>query len=282
MKPFTQHLPETGTESFRYRHFQRDSFDFVWHHHPEYELTLIVKGSGRRFVGDNISDFKNGDLILAGPNLPHTWYSNKKAETIVVQFKESFLGNDFLSLPEMRELKLLFENSTYGLFFEETVAKQIKKKLLQLERTPPIKRVISLLEILEILSSAKNFTKLSKKPSKTIVNSNKQNRIEPICNYINQNYMRKITLDEISNIASMAPNSFCRFFKKATDKSFTEYVTDLRIGNASILLIETDLPISQVCYNAGFMNLSNFNRAFAKAKNITPREYRKEFNRYSS
>ncbi len=280
MKPFTQHLPETDTESFRYRHFHRDSFEFVWHHHPEYELTLIIKGSGRRFVGDNISDFKNGDLILAGPNLPHTWYSNKKVETIVVQFKESFLGKDFLSLPEMRKLKILFENSTYGLFFEEVVSKKIKKKLLQLEKTPPIKKVINLLEILEILSSTKNFAKLSTKNSKTIVNDNKQNRIEPICNYINDNYMRKITLDEISNIASMTPNSFCRFFKKATDKSFTEYVNDLRIGTASILLIETDLPISQVCYNAGFMNLSNFNRAFAKAKKRTPREYRKEFNRY--
>ncbi len=277
MKPLEEHISEDINKSFRCRHFEQDSFKFILHRHQEYELTLILEGSGRRFVGDNISEFAKGDLVFIGPNLPHTWYSKQKGETIVIQFKESFLGNDFITLPEMRNVKNLFENSTYGLTFGKKTSTQIGKKILTLEKTNSIKKIITLLEILEILSSTNDVVKLSKKRFTKNSEAKNVNRIDSVFSYINKNFTKKISLDDISEIATMSPNSFCRFFKTTTGKSFSTYVAELRIGIACKQLIETDFPISEICYNSGYMNLSNFNRKFLEIKGISPSKYRKEF-----
>ena len=277
MKPLVEHISDDLNKSFHCRHFEQDSFKFILHRHQEYELTLILEGNGRRFVGDNISEFTKDDLVFIGPNLPHTWYSKKKGETIVIQFKESFLGNDFIALPEMRNVKTLFENSTYGLTFGKKISTQIGKKILTLEKANSIKKIITLLEILEILSSTNDVVKLSKKKFTKNSEAKNVNRIDSVFSFINENYTKNISLQNISEIASLNSNSFCRFFKYTTGKSFSAYVANLRIGTACKMLIETDLPISQISFNSGYMNLSNFNRKFLELKKISPRNYRKEF-----
>ncbi len=278
MKPLVEHISDDIDKSFHCRHFEQGYFKYILHHHQEYELTYVLKGSGKRFVGDNISEFKKGDLVFIGPNLPHTWYSKNQSETLVIQFKENFLGNDFISLPEMRKVKLLFDASVYGLTFSKKISAEVGGKMVELKNATSVKKIIALLDVLEILSSTDDITKLSKKRFPKNLEEKNVNRIDRVFSYINENYTKKISLQKISTIATMNPNSFCRFFKQTTGKSFSVYVADLRIGTACKMLIETDLPISQICYNAGYMNLSNFNRKFLEVKGTSPRNYRKEFN----
>ncbi len=277
MKPQIERLLTPLEASFRFRHFKLKSFEFVWHCHREYELTLISKGSGRRFVGDNISDFYPGDFILTGPGLPHTWYGEHGGEAIVIQFKENFLGNEFFTIPEMKPIKQFLNKASRGLEFEKTVGKIIEKKMKRLESSNFARRIILLLEILETLASAKEYTVLSSKPFSITMEGAKEERIDKVCNFIHNHYLEPITLDQISEIPAMSAQSFCRFFKQATGKVFSDYVNELRISHACMLLIESEKSISEVCFESGFNNLSNFNRHFARLKKMPPRQYRKEF-----
>ena len=242
--------------SFRFRHVHTNGFDFNWHFHDEIELTLILKGSGRRFIGDNITHFSDDDLVLIGSNLPHTWYSRKseqnKCEAIVVQFDYSFLGEDFFHKPEMHSINQLLTHAELGTIFSAEVVKSVKIKLLGMQALNTFERCISLLQILHELSKDKNSKHLSspwtfgKEEEKSI------KKVDDVCNYINENYSKQIQLSEVSQIAALSEQAFCRFFKKATGKTFVHYLNEIRIGKACQLLIETDLSISEVSYKVGF------------------------------
>jgi AraC-like DNA-binding protein/mannose-6-phosphate isomerase-like protein (cupin superfamily) len=277
MKPTIEHLITPAESSFRYKRFSQNSFKFVWHCHRDYELTLILKGNGRRFVGDDVSDFAPGDLLFTGPGLPHTWYSEDNGETIVIQFGEYFLGKDFFALPEMRRLQLFFQKSAHGLVFERAIVNKVKSKMCQLEKVQSAKRIILLLDILDILANSTQYKSLSIHRFSMPIAGKSEKRIDTVCNYVYNHYIEPITLESISSIAGLKTQSFCRFFKNSTGKVFNDYLTELRIAHACMLLIETEKNISEVCFESGYSNLSNFNRRFAKLKGTSPRNYRNEF-----
>lgn len=277
MKPKIEHRLTSSEASFYFRHAKNESLKFIWHFHRGYELALVLKNSGRRFVGDNIANFYPFDLVLTGPGLPHTWFSEKKGEHFVIQFNEHFLGKDFFSLPEMQPIKIFLQKASRGIAFDKATARLIEKKMRLLEKATQAKRIILVLEILDLLASSKNYKILSTKQFSMHIHNSNGKRIDAVYNYINSRYLEPITLKQISNVAGMREQSFCRFFKNSTGKVFTEYLSELRIAHACMLLIETDKSIGEICFESGFNNLSNFNRRFIKIKGMPPRQYRQEF-----
>jgi AraC-like DNA-binding protein len=286
MKPINVRLPKPPQSSFKYKRIVLPSLEFNWHCHPEYELMLMFKSRGKRFIGDSIDYYTEGDLFFMGPNLPHSWYSpagvlgkNVHHEAILIQFVENFAGLDVREVPELNSINKLFSNATRGLqFFGETRA-ATSKKILAMETMEGLSRLTTLLEILDLLSKAgkENAKSLSGIEFTRGFYPGEQSRIDRVCRFINVNYHEKMRLEDAAAIVNMSATAFSRFFKKSTGKTFVNYVNELRVGQACKLLIESELSISEICYEVGFNNLSNFNRRFYERHRKSPRDYRQEF-----
>lgn len=270
--------------SFIYRIKREPSFGVFWHYHPEYQLTLVLRGRGKRFVGDDVSRFGPGDLVLTGPNLPHMWCSARERsssqrphEAIIIQFPESIFGGRFLDLPEMAAVRRLLEQSSQGIRFADAVRGKVAPRMIRMGRQRGLARLIELLEILRILSQSPVDRILSSRIFAPAVGFADRDRIDSICRYVAENSTRPIVLAQAAAAAHMSVPAFTRFFRKCTGKTFLEYLTELRVGAACRLLVETDRTVTEVCYAAGFGNLSNFNRRFRELKGVTPREFRRQY-----
>jgi AraC-like DNA-binding protein len=272
------------TASFIYRIKREPSFGVFWHYHPEYQLTLVRRGQGKRFVGDDISRFKAGDLVLTGPNLPHMWCSHRARtssrrphEAIIIQFPASLFGGAFLDLPEMAAIRRLLERSAQGIRFGDAPRRRIARKMIRMGRQRGPARLIHLLEVLRILSQAPVDRILSSRAYMPAVGFADRERIDRICRYVAENSTQPIVLSEAASAAHMSVPAFTRFFKRCTGKTFVEYLTELRVGAACRLLVETDRTVTEVCYATGFNNISNFNRRFRELKGVSPRDFRRQY-----
>ncbi len=283
MKP---HLLKVSSEplfSFGVRLDVMPNFYNQWHYHPELELLYIKNGSGTHFAGNNIEPFVGGELILHGKNVPHVLRSNESGldrgacQAIVIHFVENFLGSEFLSLPEMKKINELIKHSGRGIKFtgatKETVISLMEKMLI----SDDMEKLIMVLQVLNILSKSDERIYLSSVGFDGQLNEVDAKRLDRIYNYSLENYTNDISLEEISSIANMSPPSFCRYFKLRTKKTFSQFLLEIRVGQACKLLIDSELSISRVCYESGFNCFSNFNRYFKKIKNLTPKEYQKKY-----
>lgn len=258
--------------------------DTAWHYHPEYELLYISKSTGIRFVGDNVSHFSPGELVLVGSYLPHLWRNDEAyyeadgdlmVNTIVVKFLLNFMGEGTFENPEFVDVKNLLEQSNFGVLFNKSIADELHNDLVEIVDLPKGQQSISLLNILYKLSQSKD-------DEKTILSSTDMrqfstespDRLDNVIRYISDNYKSDISLSDVADIACMTTNSFCRFFKKMTNKSFTEFLNEIRIRNASRMLIQENIPISEVCFNVGYKSIPNFNKQFKAIMGDTPKGYR--------
>jgi AraC-like DNA-binding protein len=286
MKPVLEYLPREAGESFVTRDFEYAYYPTPWHFHPEYELVLVTESTGKRFIGDSISEFKPGDLALIGPYLPHQYrndpkyYEKKsklKARSIVVHFKEDSFGENFFKLPETEGIRLMLSRSIKGLHIGGKTNPVIRKKLIELVEARSFNRWILLVEILHILSGSQDLRFIcnevirGQNPMETI-------RMNRIIDFVISHFHREISLSEAAAIAHMAENSFSRYFSQRTRKSFTGFVNEVRLNQASRLLAETNQSITEISMNCGFNNLSNFNRQFRKLYNKNPMAVRKLHN----
>lgn len=265
-----------GNESLLAYSFSVPAFEFKWHYHPEYELTLITKGSGKRLVGDSYENFQTGDLVLLGPDLPHTWASDeinaKDVSAIVIQFSESFIDS-FIKLSEFTKISSLLAASSRGLFFPDAITMFSDIELLP--ESSGIEKVTSLLTILQKLTEQKCVT-LSSEYFNAVKGEETETRINKVCQFIQRNTSKNITLEQTADLIHLSKSAFSKFFKRATGKTFSDYVNDMRIGNACYLLTDTDKAINEVAFETGFESLTYFNRVFLRKKGITPREFRTE------
>lgn len=257
--------------------------DQSWHFHSEFELILITRSSGIRFVGDSVSRFLPGDLVLVGPNLPHLWRNNpsyyaedseKSVSTFVIKFHPDFLGAEFFSLTEFATIQALLKKAIFGIHFGIETSKKFKKQILLLVNLNGADRVIQLLYMLNELSKCKDYILLSQSDMRQSV-KDKKNRWTTVIKYMSDNYANDITLSEMADIACMTTNSFCRFFKNMTNKSFTNFLNEIRINNATRLLLQNELNISDVSYKVGYKSITNFHRQFKNIMSITPSEYKR-------
>lgn len=256
--------------------------DASWHYHPQYELLYISQSSGIRFVGDSVAHFGPGDLVLVGSNLPHLWRndadyyaaeSTRKVKTIVVKFLKDFIGQGTFQLPEFAAINQMLEESKYGLSFGKNVSRKFHQELMDIVDLPPAEQSIKLLGILQSLSQIKEREVMSSTDMRQYA-SEPSKRLDAVLKYISDNYASSIQLQDVADIACMTTNSFCRFFKKMTNKSFTQFLSEVRIRNASRLLLEEENSVSQVCYLVGYNSVTNFYRQFKQIMGCTPSLYR--------
>ncbi len=285
MKPVLEYLPRNADESFVTRGFDYHFFPTPWHFHPEYELVLVTESTGKRFIGDKISNFEPGDLALIGSYLPHNYKndaqyyaagSTLRAKSIVVHFREDSFGENFFSLPEAQKISSLLGKSLKGLDITGKTNLLISEMLYTLIDLQGLARWLLFVNILNILADSKELTYIC--PSIiTGQNQLETDRMNKIINFVIKNFNREIHLSEAAEIANMAKNSFSRYFSQRTKKTFTNFVNEVRLNRASGMLIKTNKSVIEISMDCGFNNLSNFNRQFRKIYNQSPLTFKKMF-----
>ena len=251
----------------------------AWHFHPEIELVYVDQGSGKRHIGNHLSYYNEGDLILIGANVPHYGFTDRltgNKQEVVIQFKEDFLGPEFFEAPEMIQIKQLFQRGKQGIVFYGKTKEEIGKLMEELTTMNPLSRLTGLLNILEQLSQSQEYDLLN--IDSVIIASKPQdnNRLELLYDFVNKEYTRHIPLAEAANMVSMTEQAFSRFFKKKTGKTFTQFVNEHRLVHAARLLAEEPMSITDICYECGFNNFSHFNKLFKKFTGKSPSQYRGE------
>jgi AraC-like DNA-binding protein len=286
MKPALEHLPREKGQSFVVKHFDYNYYPTPWHYHPEMEIVLVTESTGKRFIGDAISDFKPGNLALLGPNIPHTYRNDEKyyepnsrlrAKSIVIHFTTESLGNDFLQLPEAAVLTKLFDQSAYGIEITGKTNQTVTNKLYDIVSATGLKKWLLLIDILHSIATAKKDKCNITQSPYTGFNEKESTRMCTVLNWVSANIENNITLNEVAAVAEMNPNAFSRFFALRTRKTFSEFLKELRLQKAAKLLIETDMPVTHICFECGYNNISNFNRQFLNYYNMNPLKYKKHF-----
>lgn len=250
-----------------------DKFDFYWHFHSEYEITLITRGYGKRFVSNCVEEFYSQDLVLLGKNIPHTWKSEdidcKKVSATVIQFSDSVL-KALLKFPEFLKIKEFIANASFGIKID--VNNHIIKKIKQLEKTESELRIIYFFELLLILSSQK-FQRILNNPYDTeAINTN--HRITFVLDYVHHHYQNSCRIEDVAKLIHITKSGFAKFFRNSTGVCFSHYLNQLRIKEASKLLIETDKSIKEIYSLVGFENQAYFNRTFKRITLFSPKEFR--------
>ena len=257
----------------------------VWHYHEELELVYVIKSQGTRFIGDSIERFQEGELVLIGSNLAHLFQnddvyfeenSTLRAEACVIHFHPDFLNTQLANIPEFREISQLIERAKLGLKFSATTSQQVGQLMQEMNALTGLDRMLALLKVLGLLSKAPDTETIA---SPGFINHFAQARdakLDKVYDYVMNHFQEPIVVDDIADLVSMNKSSFCRYFKKITQKTFTEFLNDIRIGFACKLLTEKRMGILEISYHCGYNNISHFNRQFRKKMGMSPSGYLRE------
>lgn len=255
------------------------------HFHELCELVLILESYGKRVVGNHVDSFSAGDLVLMGPNIPHIWRNddiflnpqhNERARAIVLYFPADFLlrlTDDQATISAMQQF---IKRSKRGLRFHGQTLEQATELIKSLAQKKSFSRITGFLNLIELLHQAEECENLASEGYKPTFGEQETNRINNVYIYVMQNFREEVSLGIAAELVNMTPNAFCRFFKRHTQKSFSKFVNEMRIGHACKLLMNKQLSISEICYQSGYQNLTNFNKFFKTIMRKSPREYRKE------
>jgi len=251
------------------------------HQHPEIQLTVIKESHGTLIAGDYVGPFHTGDVFVIGSNQPHVFRNDEKffkkkskAVAITIFFDETTLGEKFWQLQETKTLEQFFRNSTGGFRITGKKKRSLAEKLFSIINANGIERLIIFLEIIKELNTRKEMQPLSKPVIQRNIKTYDGNRLNKILEFTFKEFQRTITLNEVSALANLTPEAFCKYFKTRTRKTYVSFLNEIRINHACRLLTE-DRSIADICYDSGFTNLSNFNRIFKKIKKMSPAEWRK-------
>ncbi|OOV29547.1 AraC family transcriptional regulator [Flavobacterium sp. LM5] len=254
-----------------------NSKSHVWHHHPEIEIVYVHGGSGKRQIGSHLSYFTEGDLILIGSHLPHCGFTNaqtgNESET-VIQFHPDFLGDDFFKIPEMSKVSNLLQQAKAGIAFSGEAKLRIGEKVGQMNALDPFERLQMLWSVLYDMSNSTENSILNAEGFSLELQVQDNDRINVVFNHVKDHFQEPITLEEVAELVSMTIPSFCRYFKKITNKTFTTFVNEYRIVHACKLLTEKPMSINDVCFESGFNNFSHFNKSFKAYTGCSASQYR--------
>jgi AraC-like DNA-binding protein len=273
-------VPEEATWTYFHRRLN-DSIPFIWHYHREIELTLTVNSIGQRYVGDSIEAYEDGDLVLVGPDVPHTWMSQHKIDDSqphvahVFWIDPDWLANLIDTVVELQPIRTMLQSSGRGVAYSAAAVKAVRPLIENMGNMPAMRRVICLLEILAILAADRDC-QLICAPGESVVAAPCA-RIQSTLDYIHQHYQQDISMNYLAELAALSVSGLHRLFKRHTRQTVGEYIAHLRIGKACSLLISTNRSVSWVSAESGYTNLSHFNRQFLAIKRTTPREFRRRF-----
>jgi AraC-like DNA-binding protein len=283
MKPQIKKVGSLKSQSFDIVEVNEPHFFSRWHYHPQCEIMYVLESSGTRIAGDSIKRFRPGEIVFIGPDLPHIWKnddlyyrknSRKNARAIVIYFSRDFLGKDMDNIPEMFDVRDLLNTAKQGMLFQGETRKKLAYLLKQSINADGLDRFLLLFNMLKVMAKSNEYQILSSRIFSSAINQKEFDRINIIYNYILEHFKNNIRLEEISKVSNMTPNAFCRYFKLRIGMTFVHFVNEVRVGYACKLLIESKMNITQICYESGFENFSNFIRQFKKIKGITPKTYR--------
>lgn len=277
-------IPES--RAFVIKKIHAPYFDPTFHLHPEFQLSFVIKGEGTRIVGDNIKSFKARDMVLTGPNLPHVWRSDDKyfekesqlsTTVIVIYFHDHFLGETLHQKEEMGSINKLFQKSERGLEIRGGTKVIVSKMMRSLLGLNGMDSIIQLLKILDILAKSSECNLIAHNHPVSSNTEAETNRMNKVYGYVMKNFRQKISLDEVAGIVNMTRTSFSRYFKSRVNKSFSDFLKEIRIKYACKLLKEEKMNIDNIGYECGFQTLSNFNKQFKKVMGKQPHNYRNEY-----
>jgi len=280
--PTLEKVEPTFGNSFTYKLFSEESPNQkpFWHYHPELELVYIEKGSGKRHIGNHLSYYSDGDLVLIGPNLPHIGFVDRLtgvASEVVVQFKLDFLGSDFFSATELRDIQGLIDRAKSGISFYGRTKDEVGILLKDFNWVQiKFDQLMQLLRILQNLALSEEYDLLNANDSLSLVmNPQDNDRMDLVYDYIRGHFEEKIYLEEIAETVAMSVPSFSRYFKKMAGRTFSEFLMHFRIVHASKLLAEDQQSIAEICFSSGFNNFSHFTKSFKKITGKSPSVYKK-------
>lgn len=278
--PFKIPKPEQDALIFQIDH--ADTFYDKLHQHEEIQISFVVKGEGTLIVGDSVNYYSQGDILVLGSNIPHVFKSDTQASKVshmlTLFFTETSFGSQFFNLEELKELQPFFERAKHG-FKLTSKTENLKDLFLKLERSSKLNRFITLIQVLKIASKA-DYKSLSSFIYDKKYSINEGHRLRNVFEYTMNHYHRDISLDTIANVANMTKNAFCKYFKKRTNKTYIQFLNELRIEHACKKLIsDKDISVTEIAELVGFNNMSNFNRQFKALKNSNPSEFKKKYKR---
>lgn len=271
-------IPKTDS-SFRWLIHPKLNDFFFWHFHPEYELVLIEATEGTRHVGEHISRYHGGDLVLIGSNIPHLNFDyglKTEYQKIVLHIQPHFLGNAFEHTPELSKIGVLFEKAQMGIAFGENTRHRIAPIFKKIYQLSYFEQLVEVLKVFQLLSEAEDITLLHAEIPKNIANKREQERLKKLHDFVAEHYQRKIEIDEVAQLCHLSNAAFCRYFKKLTRLTFTEFLNHYRVNQAKKMLLR-DKNVSEACFECGFESLSYFNRTFKKITNENPLSFKKRY-----
>lgn len=281
MKITFEKVPLGLDASFACREFTAPIFDCPYHYHPEYEITLILRGSGARLVGNHVDHFEAGDIVILGENLPHMYYSEPQnilrdqwAHSRTIQFKADCLGTGFFDRPEMRLIRKMLIHSQQGLYFPKSMTPAITEHIAGVFKARDTLRIIAFLELLHFLATRGGGIALLNAVLEAKFDFAQSDRINRVFEYIWAHFEEPLSQQEAAAQIGMSPPAFSRFFRRTCRMTFSEFLTQVRLAHACHLLREKDSTIAEICFACGFSNLANFNRRFKEHFKQTPRTYR--------
>ncbi len=254
---------------------------YYWHYHPEYELVYLEGADGIRRIGGHTAPFRGSDLAFIGPYIPHLNFDYGVAGTyrkVVVQLRADFLGEAFLAAPELASVRQLFERTTGAAVFAGRTKESVGSKLVALPEAPPFRQLVSLLEIFEELADSGEVTTLAEQPIASDSLFREERRIMEVRHFVSTHYQEEVDIGTVASLVHLTKPAFCRFFRKMTGQTFTEYLNRYRIQHARDLLRQ-GISVTEACYRSGFGSLSYFNRRFRRLTGENPTAFRRKHRR---
>lgn len=285
MKPVRLKVPAYSKFHIDARNEQAAYFANPWHFHEELELTFIIKSEGTKFIGDHISTFEPGEIILLGSQLPHYWrnapsyYHNidqEAAKAVVIRFNKDYAGTEFLKIPPMQPVLDLLDNAKRGILIKPNDL-QLQQKLIDFVTLNDGQKTVALTDILLSIATEKSYTYLCSIGYAHQYKSNDIEKIDTVYNHVLNHFKSDLSVKEVARKCNMNTAAFCRYFKKKTGKTFKDFMNEIRLGNATKLLVKGDLTMAEIAFESGFNTPSYFNRLFKKTKGITPTAYRSNY-----
>jgi AraC-like DNA-binding protein len=276
MKLIFENIRPDADSSFRIFSPKLNDF-FFWHFHPEYEMVYIEGADGTRHVGDHIGRFEGSDLILIGPHIPHLNFDygiKTPYQKVVVQMREDFLDKGFQHIPELSAIKTLFEKAKKGIHFHNDTKQRIGERLKNIHLLSHFEQLIEMLHIFQALALSEDYTLLHSKPIEQHYNLKEQQRLKSVYQYIEEHFQEKIEVEDMARLTHLSKAAFCRYFKKMTLMTFTEFLNQYRINQAKKGLL-LDKTVTSVCFECGFESVSYFNRVFKKIVGVQPLQFKK-------
>lgn len=278
--PYYQ-VQNLAQESFRLLEIHGAHGGCSWHFHPEFQLSLVLSGSGQRVVGDSMCPIGPGEVTLLGGNLPHVWRYDDVAEpddpahAIVIHFREDFAGSEFFRKPEMYDIRLLLARTAQGLQAHGRTREKAVEIVSAMPEHEGFQRVLDLLKVLHLLAGSRETTAICSAGFQPLSANLEIERLGRVCAYIQSHLGEPIHRDEVAAIAHLTPSAFSRFFRAHTGKTFHDFVNEVRVGHACRLLLEATFNITEIAMECGFADVTSFNRSFRRLKKVSPTEYRR-------